>query len=178
MPLPDHLSPLAWGSGDTCGFDIMHRCDLGEGNYSCGITSAAVTGLWNRGGQEGGEVERPTGNLRLCRFLHPPWDSIVVCVLHRKESMSYTQLMWTKSPEIMLVYLILNWDIKQNKGATTKTSIGKRPGSLSTQTLITRGRKTFSVKVRIVNIFTFGDHMVSVTTAQFCVRSSKMATRR
>lgn len=58
MPLPDHLSPLAWGSGDTCGFNIMHRCDLGEENYSCGLTSAGVTGLWNRGGQEGGEAEK------------------------------------------------------------------------------------------------------------------------
>lgn len=38
IPLPDHLSPLAAGSGDACGFNIMHRCDLGEGRHGCGLT--------------------------------------------------------------------------------------------------------------------------------------------
>lgn len=102
MPLPDHLSPLAWGSGDTCGFNIMHRCDLGEENYSCGLTSAGVTGLWNRGGQEGGRQKRPADNLRLCRLPHSAVRSAMVSVLHCKESMSYWSHAWTRSPLIIL----------------------------------------------------------------------------
>lgn len=53
MPLPDHLSPLASSSGDTCGFDIMHRCDLGEGRQALDLhTSAGVTGVCSRGGRK------------------------------------------------------------------------------------------------------------------------------
>lgn len=43
MLLSDHLSPLASSSGETCGFDIMYRCDLGEGKLGCGLAHISWT---------------------------------------------------------------------------------------------------------------------------------------
>lgn len=98
MPLPDHLSPLASSSGDTCGFNIMHRCVLGEGRHGCGLThqlgsldsEVREVVLFEWAGQEGGKAEWPADGLTLWRFLHLPWDRAQWCILHCKESVSYS----------------------------------------------------------------------------------------
>lgn len=60
MSLPDHLSPLASSSWDTCGFNILHRCDLGEGRHSCGLTHKSW-GHWT----QIGEVVLLNGQVRM-----------------------------------------------------------------------------------------------------------------
>lgn len=140
MPLPDHLSPLASSSGDTCGFDIMHRCDLGEGRQAVDShPSAGVTGLCSRRG-------RKTSRQPRALWISPPGASpnAVGCALCCEEAGAIAPV-----DRITIDHACVSdskLSIKQNKGPMTRTSIGKRAGSLSTQMWISV-LQTFFVKV-------------------------------